>query len=341
MAFRCLGLVLLVFVVFVPPVEAGYKACLKLYRSQKYKPAASCFQALARQLGDVSSLTRSQRLTKGTALRGAAIALRKEAQRSRRAEVSSYLYAEAVRLLWIYEKEKLYPNVARRNSTRLLRLQLLQRIGAGPLSVATGTTSATLTIKGYKFAASGRGKWLGSVRPGRYVVAVRYVNGTNKTKTVFLAKGKAIFVSFSAPVPAARTKVPVPQKGPGSALRWVGGALLVVGGAVAVGSVAPFLLASGADSRMKNDGETYQATCAFAPGEQSNACADLGRRVRQAHADGGMYQVLALAMLVGGVVLAAVGAVLVALPAPKRASVAVGAVGVPVVAGASFSAEYE
>lgn len=312
--------------------SSSYQKCLQSYRAQQYLKAATCLRALISKLDQLASPTKEQRLTKGSAIRSAAIALNKAARQAKDIEKAGYYRSLAVLLLTRYEREKLYPNAIRQKSSRRIRLQIQVALKLTPLSVLSGTPAAALTIEGYKYKATGQGKWLKSVRPGKYVVTARYKNGTTQTQKLSVVPGKAAFATFRPPAirrapprhPVERRKLarrrpippkPLPRSNPRKTVGWV---LLGIGGAAMLGSIAPFAMLQGANATLRDGGSEYEKTCANTPGDTLPAgCSEKGTTLRTARNDALTYQTAAYAVLGVGAVAAIVGVILVALPSPQ------------------------
>ena len=109
----------------------------------------------------------------------------------------------------------------------------MQAIGYVPLLIQVKHPKAQVHLKGYKYERKHTGDWTGNVRPGRYVVIVKYP-GQSPVKREVLAWGsKPKHIAFLYKSTAPRQRSPsVPAY---AWVGYVGGGLAVVAGTVLVG----------------------------------------------------------------------------------------------------------
>lgn len=292
--------------------QASYQSCLKLYRAKKYIPAADCFQKLVRALDAKGDQGKAVAATKGTALRSAAIALNKAARQEARIEQAGYLRAQAIKLLERYDRDKLYPNALRQKSTLRLRLQMQTQLQMTPLSVLSGAADAALLVTGYRFQAKGKGKWLRSVRPGRYVIQVTYAGGKSKQKKISVEAGKALFATFQPPTKARPTLITPPKaSSPFPAVGWT---LLSIGALVGVGGVVSFGLMAGHNATISEKGAAFTSDCTAST---SQACIEQGGALQQAYRDGQTMQSVGWVGSIAGGALVVTGLVMVLIPSTQ------------------------
>lgn len=172
------GVTCLIYVVWLslPSPVAARSGCLSLYKRGDYLSAAACFQQQAKQMGPGASLSLTQKWNKGRLLKNAARSYMRVANASatrQKLAQAAFRREQALKLLALYIKEKLYESRRRRREVERMQRQLEAKIQYATLLVETGLPSARICVKGFRYDRCLRqGRWRLRLRPGTYQVRI-------------------------------------------------------------------------------------------------------------------------------------------------------------------------
>ena len=231
--------------------------CSQLQREGYFQPAADCYTKAAAKITVSTDTPERLRVRKWYLYREACKNLEKAAARSDRKEVAAFLRERAVLLLRRALKNKWLPKVRgkrRGRYTRSLLSTFLDKIQYTPLGISTGSKTAAIRVRGYKYNNTSHGSFNHKLRPGHYTVVVTYPQKKAKRRSLVLRPKKPMVVTF--------VKNPGPPP-----LSWVGytvGSTAIVGGGI--------LLVLGISQGVAATDCFNSSKCAFVNGEICYGC---------------------------------------------------------------------
>lgn len=177
----------------------GKAKCVLFYKDRSFLEAAFCFEKLGKQMGPGAQLSTLRAYEKGQLLRNAAVAFHRAAKNSKLPEVAAYLRERAVKLLRLYQEEKLCESNYRCRIALDMETRIRKGIGYARLAVVTNSPNSLTQVFGYKQKYSSQGNMNLEVRPGRFRVIVSYRKGPKQVRILLVQPGSNVIETFSPP----------------------------------------------------------------------------------------------------------------------------------------------
>lgn len=289
------------------PVHGSDSNCLNLLRKKLLPEAAACFEKMGQRLRQAKSAR--QRLMRGRVLRNAATLYQRAAASTTRPGQAAYLRSRAALLLRQYLKDRLYELQDRKKSATLMLYRLERAVGYAHLTVVADDKEATLTIKGFRFLAKGKGVWSQRVRPGQYQLKAHVGSSLAPPRQLLVKPGSSPVVRFSlqSARPKARATFFPPKRRP------LGLALLGAGAGLAVLSAVLFGVAEALDhEKVQLNLALYERV--FVTGETGDAITQDQQKVQDLRAQTGALFPLAWITLSAGLLSVAAAGTLAFWP---------------------------